>query len=96
MDIILTDLFENLLHILARNPEKNYSLEELAKIVIPFSNDFCETGSSIFIDRKHYSTILDALILLKDKGLVNLNCNSDESSISPNGLMEINKRVFFN
>lgn len=79
------ELLEKLLKILAHNPNKSYSLEELAIAVIP--NDLLI--SDISYEREYQAQVLSALICLEDDCMVAINSDTDESSISLKGLQRV-------
>lgn len=79
---VKTELLENVLKILARNPTKSSSLEELTMTLIP--NDLL--GDHITFEREYQAQVLDALISLENEGMLVLNSDTDESTITIKGL----------
>lgn len=88
--------FDRILSKLAQSYAKNFTLEELAALLIPpytISKTFTQ---NIAAQRENQIKILDALILLDYQGYIVLNPATDESSITIKGLIKINNRVLCN
>lgn len=81
---VMTELLENILKILARNPSRSSSLEELTMALFP--NDLA--GDPISFEREYQAQVLDALISLENAGMIVLNSDTDESTITLKGLQE--------
>lgn len=79
---VKNELFKKVLKILAQNPSKLYSLEELTMAVIPNNLLY----QDISFEREFQAQVLNALISLENDGLITLNSNTDESSIKSKGL----------
>ncbi|KIQ25388.1 hypothetical protein RT99_00170 [Flavobacterium sp. MEB061] len=71
------ELLEKVLKILAQNPSKSYSLEELTMALIPYDL----LNHDISLEREYQARVLNALISLDDQSMIALNPNTDESSI---------------
>lgn len=78
---VKNELFKNVLKILAQNPSKLYSLEELTMAVIPNNLLY----QDISFEREFQAQVLNVLISLENDGLITLNSNTDESSIKSKG-----------
>lgn len=88
--------FDRILGKLAQSYAKNFTLEELATLVMPsykISKTFTE---NIAAKRENQAKILDALILLDYEGYIFLNPATEQSSITIKGLIKINNKVFCN
>ncbi|UUW07683.1 hypothetical protein NLG42_16435 [Flavobacterium plurextorum] len=81
---VMTELLENILKILARNPSRSSSLEELTMALFP--NDLVR--DPISFEREYQAQVLDALISLENAGMIVLNSDTDESTITLKGLQE--------
>jgi hypothetical protein len=82
------NICEDILNTLAKDSSRYYSLEELTKTVTSnFNNEFFNFEQRINDERHNQAKVLDALIVLDNKGLVVLNSLTDESRISHNGLL---------
>lgn len=79
------ELLEKVLKILAQNPTKSYSLEELTMALIP--NDLL--NQNISFEREYQAQVLNALISLDDQSMIALNPNTDESSVTLKGLSSV-------
>jgi hypothetical protein len=69
------------LKILAQNPCKAYTLEELTTALIP--NDLL--NHDISFEREYQAQVLNTLISLENDDMIVLNSNTDESSITLKG-----------
>lgn len=71
----LIEVSDKILYCLTQNYNKSYALEELTRIIFPFSN------SNLSVERENQTKVMDALIYLADNDLIILNSLTDESSI---------------
>jgi uncharacterized membrane-anchored protein len=82
------NICEDILNTLAKDSNRYYSLEELTKTVTSnFNNESFNFEQRINDERRNQAKVLDALIVLDNKGLVVLNSLTDESRISHKGLL---------
>jgi hypothetical protein len=82
------NICEDILNTLAKDSNRYYSLEELTKTVTSnFNNASLNFEQRINDERHNQAKVLDALIVLDNKGLVVLNSLTDESRISHKGLL---------
>jgi hypothetical protein len=82
------NICEDILNTLAKDSNRYYSLEELTKTVTSnFNNVSFNFEQRINDERHNQAKVLDALIVLDNKGLVVLNSLTDESRISHKGLL---------
>jgi hypothetical protein len=82
------NICEDILNTLAKDSSRYYSLEELTKTVTSnFNNTSFNFEQRINDERHNQAKVLDALIVLDNKGLVVLNSLTDESRISHKGLL---------
>jgi hypothetical protein len=79
------ELLEKVLKILAQNPSKLYSLEELTIALIP--NDLL--NHDISFEREYQAQVLNVLISLNDQSMIALNSDTDESSVTLKGLSKV-------
>ena len=79
------ELLEKVLKILAQNPSKSYSLEELTMALIP--NDLLI--HDISLEREYQAQVLNVLISLDNDCMITLNSNTDESSITSKGISRV-------
>ncbi|OXB03714.1 hypothetical protein [Flavobacterium pectinovorum] len=79
------ELLEKLLKILAQVPNKSYNLEELTMDVTP--NDLL--NHDISSEREYQAQVLNALLSLENDGMIELNSDTDESSITLKGLRRV-------
>ncbi|MDR6764371.1 hypothetical protein J2Y38_004604 [Flavobacterium sp. 2755] len=75
------ELLEKTLKILAQNPYKSYTLEELTMALIPDD----PLNHNIASEREYQAQVLNTLIRLEDDGMIALNSNTDESTITLKG-----------
>lgn len=87
------NVFEKILNVLALNPKKSFTLEDLANLVIPSGGTL---EDSMLIDRTNQAQVLDALIMLDNQGFVVLDSDTDKSFISIKGLININTSCSLN
>lgn len=88
--------FDRILSKLAQNYAKDFTLEELAALVIPSYNISKTFTQNIAAQRENQAKILDVLILLDHQGYIILNPTTDKSSITIKGLIKINSMVLCN
>lgn len=88
--------FDRILVKLAQSYGKDFTLEELAALLMPTYNILKTFSENITAQRENQAKILNALILLDYQGYIILNPATDESSITIKGLIKINNRVFCN
>lgn len=80
------ELSKYILNLLAENPNKNYSLDELTGTVIAaLHNKPVNFAPQIKDERNYQAKILDVLISLDNQGLIFLNSSTDQSCISHKG-----------
>ncbi|UUW11224.1 hypothetical protein NLG42_10535 [Flavobacterium plurextorum] len=80
------DFFNLILRILSENHAGSFSLEELTKLVFTNLGNYRNIDiEETFEERQKQSLILDHLIKLDDLGLVFLNPETDNSSITAAG-----------
>jgi|GEM_PF-6086901 hypothetical protein len=80
------DFFNLILRILSENHAGSFSLEELTKLVFANFGNYSNIDIEEAFDERHKeSIILDQLIKLDDLGLVFLNPETDNSSITAAG-----------
>lgn len=87
-------IFDKILSILAQNPEKHFTLEDLCNLVTPYFAKSVQEGLSIDIMKQ--AQVLEALIVLDSEGLIILNIDSDKSIIDLKGLINITTTRFLN
>ncbi|WP_428232796.1 hypothetical protein [Flavobacterium sp.] len=87
---------DSILSKLAQSYPGSCTLEELASLIAPPYNVLRSFTENISAQRENHAKILDALILLDDKGYIVLDPASDKSCITLKGLLKINHTVFFN
>lgn len=80
----------------AQSYPKNFTLEELATLLIPKYTILKTFRENIAVQRENQAKILDALFLLDPKGYIILNPVRDESSITIKGLIKIDRLVLCN
>jgi len=88
--------FDKILSKLAQSYAKSFTLDELSALVIPSYNISKSFTENIAAQRENQAKILNALILLDDKGYIVLDPATEQSSITIKGLIKINNRVFCN
>lgn len=88
--------FDRILSKLAQNYAKNFTLEELATLLIPKYTILKTFRENIAAQRANQAKILDALVLLDHQGYIVLNPVTDESSITVKGLIKINSMILCN
>lgn len=87
-------IFEKILSILAQNPEKHFTLEDLFNLVTPYFAKSLQEGLSI--DIMNQAQVLEALIIMDSDGLIILDSDSDKSIIDLKGLINITTTRFLN
>lgn len=90
----ISSISKKILQILVGRYEAGCTLEELTTLLIS-SIDSPFTDKSA-VEKENHAKILEALIILNDKGLIFLNSNTDQSFITIKGLMEVNYKVLCN
>lgn len=81
------NIFEKILNVLARRPEKKHNLDDLTALVI---SDLSKPRDvNLLILKEKESEILDALIILNKEGLILLDSDADESIITIEGLISL-------
>lgn len=85
-----------ILQILADRYYRSYTLDEIAKLITPFSNTLTIVKDQKYIERENQARIINALLILHDEGFIWLNSKNDESCITIKGLIKINNLVVFN
>ncbi|UUF12525.1 MULTISPECIES: hypothetical protein [Flavobacterium] len=88
--------FDSILKKLAQSYPGSCALEELRALVMPPYNVQRTFAQNMSAQRQNQAEILDALILLDEKGYIVLNEATDESSITLKGLVKINHTVLCN
>ncbi|OXE98202.1 hypothetical protein BC749_11322 [Flavobacterium araucananum] len=88
------NISEIILNILAQNPEKIYSFEDLTSMLIPYLDQSLQ--ESLLIQRSNQAKVLDALIMLDSEGLIILDSATDTSIITIKGLINISSKSFLN
>lgn len=81
--------FDDILKILGHNKNKAHALEELTKTVFTTFTHQNTIIEDPLITRENEAKVLDALLYLQEKGLINLNSATDKSSITKKGLFII-------
>ena len=72
------------------------TLEEMTSLLTPAMNAKKTFTGNMFPDQQKQATVLDALLVLNEKGLLILNPNTDKSSITIKGLIAVNSKVLWN
>lgn len=80
------ELLKEVLRILAQNPGRTCTLEALTMALIP--NELL--SEDISSEREYQAKVLNALISLENDGMIVLNSDTDESSITFKGHKWIN------
>ncbi|MFH7000927.1 hypothetical protein [Flavobacterium bizetiae] len=88
--------FDRILNKLAQSYPKDFTLEELATLLIPTYTILKTFTQNIAAQRENQAKLLDALILLDDQGYIVLNPLTEKSSITIKGLIKINSRILCN
>jgi hypothetical protein len=88
------NIFEKILSIMAQNPERDYTLEDLTNLVIPYLAELLQEDLSMEIINQ--AKVLEALIVLDREGLIILDSDSDKSIISMKWLINITSTSFLN
>ncbi|OXG03687.1 hypothetical protein BC749_10928 [Flavobacterium araucananum] len=88
------NIFEKILSILAQNPQRDYTLEDLTNLFTPYFTELLQEDLSMEIINQ--AKVLEALIVLDCKGLIILDSDSDKSIISMKGLINITSTSFLN
>lgn len=84
------------LQVLVGRYGKNFTLEDLTERLSPYLIVSTTLINKVCIEKENYARVLEALILLDDDGLVSLNSNTDQSSITIKGLLKVNYKVLSN
>ncbi|MDW8848949.1 hypothetical protein SD960_02500 [Flavobacterium sp. MMLR14_040] len=84
------------LQLLAGKYSSGCSLEEMTSFLAPVINSQKVSGGALCSGREFEATVLDALIVLNDKGHIFLNSGTDKSFITIKGMMAINSTVLCN
>lgn len=87
-------IFEKILSILAQNPEKHFTFEDICNFVAPYFAKSFQEGLSI--DIMNQAQVLEALIIMDSEGLIILDSDSDKSIIDLKGLINITTTRFLN
>lgn len=88
--------FDRILNKLAQSYPKDFTLEELATLLIPTYTILKTFTQNIAAQRENQAKLLDALILLDYQGYIVLNPLTEKSSITIKGLIKINSRILCN
>lgn len=94
MQNINFDLSEAILQILAADYRKDYTLEELTEIVLPYfdsKTDFCAKELQ---EKNNQAKVLDAILFLEKRGLTVLNAVNDECCITIKGFIVSGLNLF--
>lgn len=84
------------LQLLAGKYGSGCSLEEMTSSLAPLLNAQKVFTGSFAADRGFEAEVLDALIVLNDKGHIFLNSGTDKSTITIKGLIAVNSKVLCN
>lgn len=88
--------FDRILSKLAQRYGKDFTLKELAILLLPTYTILKTFTQNITAQKENQAKLLDALILLDYQGYIVLNPATEESSITIKGLIKINSRVLCN
>ncbi|MFQ6601939.1 hypothetical protein [Flavobacterium sp. C3NV] len=72
------------------------TLEEITRLLAPVINDETVFNGTVSSERAFEATVLDALIVLNDKGHIFLNSVTDKSAITIKGLIAVNSKALCN
>lgn len=72
------------------------SLEEMTSFLAPVINAQKVSGGAVCSGWEFEATVLEALLVLNDKGHIFLNSGTDKSSITIKGMMAIKSKVLCN
>lgn len=84
------------LQLLAGKYSSGSSLEEMSSFLAPLINAQKISSGAVSSGREFEATVLEALIVLNDKGHIFLNSGTDKSFITIKGMMAINSKVLCN
>ncbi|MFH6936314.1 hypothetical protein [Flavobacterium sp. FlaQc-30] len=90
------DFYNKVLKIFTRDYTRSYTLEELTKSIIKFSDTHSSFRHDIDKEREMQAKVLDVLICLDSEGFVFLNSNNDESIITTKGLLKVGVIILCN
>jgi len=92
----IPQFYIKVLQILAARYGAPCTLEEITSLLIPVMNAKKAFTGNMSSDQKKQATVLEALLVLNDKGLLILNPDTDTSSITIMGLIAVNSKVLCN
>lgn len=81
------------LQILAARYGLGCTLEEMTSLLAPVIDAKTVFTGNMPSDQEKQATVLDALIVLNDKGHLVLDSNTDKSSITIKGLIVVNNKL---
>ena len=84
------------LQLLAGKDSSGCSLEEMTSFLAPLISAQKFFNGTNYSGREFEATVLEALIVLNDKGHIFLNSGTDKSFITIKGMMAINSKVLCN
>jgi hypothetical protein len=84
------------LELLAGRYGSGCSLEEMTSFLAPLINAQKVSGGAECSGREFEATVLEALLVLNDKGHIFLNSGTDKSSITIKGMMAIKSKALCN
>jgi hypothetical protein len=90
------DIFNKILGKLSCCYNKSCNLEELTQLVFPAYNRRDTAANRILIERKNQALILEALIILHDKGYVFFNSDEDHSYLTIKGIIKTGSKILCN
>lgn len=85
-----------ILQLLARSWGAGCTLEELGGLMIPVSNAGALTAGDMRSENRIQAAVLDALLILNDRGHIFLNPHTDKSTITIKGLTAIRSTMLCN
>nr|WP_199002692.1 hypothetical protein [Flavobacterium sp. ASV13] len=87
------DIFNKILEKLYCCYNKSCNLEELTLLVFPAYYPRDTPANSILAERENQAVILEALIILHDKGYVFLNSAEDHSYLTIKGMIKTGSKI---
>ncbi|KQO28666.1 hypothetical protein ASF10_22855 [Flavobacterium sp. Leaf82] len=85
-----------ILQILAVRYGMSCTLEELTSLLTPAIDITIAFSDYISIEKEKQATVLNALIVLDNEGLIFLNSSTDKSIITIKGMIKIDNTLFCN
>lgn len=86
----------DILNFLSQNYLKSYTLEQITQLIFPLDDLNNQPKAKINIERQNQAEVLEALVLLSNRGYIFLDTLTDESLISFKGLIKIKSTILSN